>query len=54
MTGTDNETDGFELSDDEQGGIGGTPDALFGAYSVISPGVQIILDGRAVSAPNGD
>ncbi len=30
------------------------PDALFGDYSVLSPGVQIVLDGRPVSAPPGD
>lgn len=31
-------------------GPGGV-EALFGGYSVLSPGVEIVLDGRTVSAP---
>lgn len=53
MCGADNETDPCELRED--GEIWqGEPDALFGSYSVLSPGVQIVLEGRAVSAPQAD
>lgn len=32
----------------------GGVEALFAGYSVLSPGVEIVLDGRTVSAPVGD
>ena len=50
MSSTENDTDAVELPEDD-GFLGGDPDPLFGSYSVLSPGVQIILEGRAVSAP---
>jgi hypothetical protein len=50
MSNAENETDAFELQEDGESWQG-EPDALFGAYSVLSPGVQIVIDGRAVSAP---
>jgi hypothetical protein len=50
MSGADNETDASELQEDGESWQG-EPDALFGSYTVLSPGVQIVLDGRAVSAP---
>lgn len=53
MSSAENETDAFELREDGEDWRG-EPDALFGSYSVLSPGVQIVLDGRAVSAPQGD
>jgi hypothetical protein len=31
-----------------------SPEALFGDYSVLSPGVEIVLEGRPVSAPAPD
>ena len=54
MSSTEDETDAFELAEDEQTYLGGPPEALFGGYSVLSPGVQIVLDGRPVSAPPGE
>lgn len=44
---TENDTDAFELPEDD--GSPDAGDALFGTYSVLSPGVQVIIDGRAVS-----
>jgi hypothetical protein len=38
--------------DDRIGDCGA--DALFGCYAVLAPGVQIVLDGRPVSAPAAD
>ena len=32
----------------------GSAEALFGSYSVLSPGVEIVLEGRPVSAPAPD
>jgi hypothetical protein len=54
MSTTENDTEAFELSEDEQAFQAGDPEALFGGYSVLSPGVQIIIDGRAVSAVPAD
>jgi hypothetical protein len=51
MSSTDEDTDAFELPGDDEAGAAGAPDMLFGVYSVLSPGVQIVLEGRAVSAP---
>ncbi len=45
------DTDGLEIPEDEHAIVAGAPDALFGCYSVVSPGVEIIIDGRVVSAP---
>ena len=53
MSGAENETDTSELLEDGETWIS-EPEALFGSYSVVSPGVQIVLDGQAVSAPPGD
>jgi hypothetical protein len=50
MSGAENETDGFELQEDGESWQG-EPDPVFGSYCVLSPGVQIVLEGRAVSAP---
>ena len=54
MSSSENDTDSLELAEDEGAMLDDSPDALFGCYSVLSPGVQIVLDGRAVSAPTGD
>lgn len=29
-------------------------EALFGSYAVLSPGVEIVLEGRPISAPAAD
>jgi hypothetical protein len=54
MASTENDTDAFELPEEDQTALPGAPDALFGSYSVLSPGVQIVIEGRAVSAPPAD
>jgi hypothetical protein len=51
MSTTENDSDSVELSEDECSTFVTVPEALLGSYSVRSPGVQIVLDGRAVSAP---
>lgn len=53
MSSTENDTEAAELSGDEDVAED-TADPLFGSYSVLSPGVQIVLDGRAVSARHVD
>ncbi len=45
---TENDTDAFEPSEDEATSPA-AGDAFFGTYSVLSPGVQVVIDGRAVS-----
>jgi hypothetical protein len=53
MSSAENETEVAELPKD--GDVDeGDAESLFGSYSVLSPGVQIVLDGRAVSAPHID
>ena len=51
---SEDDTDAIMLPEDEQAIPGDAPDALFGCYSVLSPGVQIVIDGRTVSAPGAD
>ena len=50
MSNAENENETFELGEDGESWQG-EPESLFGSYSVLSPGVQIVIDGRAVSAP---
>lgn len=47
------ECDGSEaqMSDVAPRAFGAATD-IFGDYNVVGPGVQIVLDGRAVSSPN--
>lgn len=54
MSGNENETDAFELAEDADDEVSIGSDALFGCYSVLSPGVEIVIEGRAVSAPAAD
>jgi hypothetical protein len=49
MSNAENENDTLEFGEEAE--IWQGEEALFGSYSVLSPGVQIVLDGRAVSAP---
>ncbi len=53
MGSMDDDTESFAKADEDHGGDDGA-DALFGEYAVLSPGVQIVLDGRPVSAPAVD
>ena len=46
--------DAAEREEAEPPVVPGGAEALFGDYSVLSPGVQIVLEGRAVSAPAVD
>lgn len=53
MNSTDDDIDPIVLAEDDNAVAGGA-EALFGSFSVLSPGVQIVLDGRPVSAPVSD
>jgi hypothetical protein len=54
MSSTDNDSEPFTEAEDGDPAADGGADALFGSYSVLAPGVQIVLDGRPVSAPAAD
>lgn len=54
MSTDDNDTDGLAHPEDEASAGGCGADALFGCYTVLAPGVQIVLEGRPVSAPAAD
>jgi hypothetical protein len=54
MSTTDSDADARETSDRANPVQPSGPEVLFGAYSVVSPGVQIYLEGRPVSAPAAD
>ena len=54
MSTTDNDTESFAEAEDDEAAGGGGADGLFGGYSVLAPGVQIVIDGRPVSAPAPD
>lgn len=51
MTETLDDHDALQRDESEFTGSPGPVEALFGQYSVLSPGVQIVLEGRPVSAP---
>ena len=53
MSGAENDTE--VLDPVENGDVTqDDPDALFGTYSVLSPGVQIVQEGRPDSASPGE
>jgi hypothetical protein len=54
MSTTESDTDALNPSDKERPVEPAGSEVLFGAYSVVSPGVQIYIDGRPVSAPAND
>jgi hypothetical protein len=54
MSTMDNDTEPFAQSEEDEAGGDGGADSLFGCYSVLAPGVQIVIDGRPVSAPAAD
>ena len=50
----DETIDGAELSDEMPDRVSSAgADEFFGTYSVLSPGVEIVLDGRPVSTRSG-
>jgi hypothetical protein len=51
MTESLNDRDAIEQEDPEVPIKPENAEALFGSYSVLSPGVEIVLQGRPVSAP---
>lgn len=46
--------DVVEQEDASSAHISEGAELVFGNYTVLSPGVEIVLDGRTVSAPTGD
>jgi hypothetical protein len=59
MSSMDDDCEGFAHAEDvgSVGDCGGgdcRADELFGCYTVLAPGVQIVLEGRPVSAPAAD
>lgn len=54
MTDLLDDSEAFEQDDTDAPVRAGGAEALFGDYSVLSPGVQIVLEGRPVSAPAHD
>ena len=51
MTDFRDESEAIEQDDIEAPVRAGGAEALFGDYAVLSPGVEIVLEGRPVSAP---
>ena len=54
MSESTEDHDAIEQEESELPVVPGNTEALFGIYSVLSPGVEIVLDGRPVSAPVPD
>ena len=54
MTESTEDHDAIEQEAFELPVVPGDTEALFGTYSVLSPGVEIVLEGRPVSAPAPD
>jgi hypothetical protein len=54
MSSNEDDPDSFAHGQDDDGIGDCGADALFGCYAVLAPGVQIVLDGRPVSAPAAD
>lgn len=52
MTDGMDEEGSAEASEYELPVLAGGAEELFGDYSVLSPGVEIVLDGRPLSAPS--
>lgn len=54
MSSIDDDTEAVAHAEDEDPAADWGAGALFGSYTVLAPGVQIVLDGRPVSAPSAD
>ncbi len=54
MSSIDDDSDPSAHEEDDDRSVDCGADALFGCYTVLAPGVQIVLDGRPVSAPATD
>ena len=52
MSNDDHENGPKELHEAELEAVQGGSGVWFGDYAVLSPGVQIVLDGRAISFPS--